>query len=209
MAYNDDGDRVFVSYLTLRRLVGVLGVLLPIVLVGGLFLLDPSSELASSISHYYDTEVGDVFVGVLFVVGWFLFAYRGYERRDDIAGDLACLFALTVALFPITHDSAVIQAVHFLSATALFLVLAYFALFLFTQIDKGRPPTPEKKTRNQIYVASGVTILVCIVAIGAYIFLLDGTSFAAIKPVFWLESFALWAFGVSWFVKGETLLTDS
>jgi hypothetical protein len=28
------------------------------------------------------------------------------------------------------------------------------------------------------------------------------------KPVFWLEAFALWAFGVSWFVKGETLWKD-
>ena len=25
------------------------------------------------------------------------------------------------------------------------------------------------------------------------------------KPVFWLESLALWAFGLAWFVKGEGL----
>jgi hypothetical protein len=27
--------------------------------------------------------------------------------------------------------------------------------------------------------------------------------------VFWLESSALWAFGFSWFVKGETLWQDA
>ena len=42
----------------------------------------------------------DVFVGVLFVIAWFLFSYRGYERKDDVAGDVACLCALGVALFP-------------------------------------------------------------------------------------------------------------
>jgi hypothetical protein len=26
--------------------------------------------------------------------------------------------------------------------------------------------------------------------------------------VFWLESVALWAFGISWFIKGDTLFTD-
>jgi hypothetical protein len=30
----------------------------------------------------------------------------------------------------------------------------------------------------------------------------------ASSPVFWLETVALWAFGVSWFVKGETVFTD-
>ena len=34
-------------------------------------------------------------------------------------------------------------------------------------------------------------------------------SLAAFKPVCWLEAAALWAFGVSWFVKGETILTDT
>jgi hypothetical protein len=27
--------------------------------------------------------------------------------------------------------------------------------------------------------------------------------------VFWLEALALWAFGFSWFVKGETLWKDA
>jgi hypothetical protein len=31
---------------------------------------------------------------------------------------------------------------------------------------------------------------------------------AAVHPVFWLESLAIEAFGVAWFVKGRTLLTD-
>ncbi len=30
-----------------------------------------------------------------------------------------------------------------------------------------------------------------------------------LRPVLWLESLALWAFGIAWFVKGRTLWKDS
>ena len=209
MGKNGDSERIFVSYLTLRRVVGILGILLPVLLAVGYFVLGSSMELQDSISDYYGTEMRSVFVGVVFVIGWFLFSYRGYERKDDIAGDLACLFALGVALLPTTSDSKAIRAVHFLSAAGLFLVLSYFSLFLFTQTEKDVSPTSEKETRNRIYVVCGVIMLACIASIALYYALLQNTSVAAIKPAFWLESLALWAFGWSWFVKGETLWRDA
>ena len=208
MDKNEDGTRVLVSYLTLRRVVGSLGVLLPVLLAVGCFVLGACTELQDSISDYYATEMRDVFVGILFAIGWFLFSYRGYERKDDIAGYLACLFALGVALFPTTSESKAIHTAHFVSATALFLVLSYFSLCLFTKTKKDASPSPEKEIRNGVYVACGVTILVCITSIALYFAFLRNTSVAAIKPVFWLESLALWAFGWAWFVKGETLWKD-
>ncbi len=209
MGKDGNGKRIFVSYLTLRRVVGILGVLLPVLLAVGCFVLGSCTELQSSISAYYGTEMRDVLVGVLFVIGWFLFSYKGYERKDDIAGTLACFFALGVALFPTTSDSKAIRIVHFVSAAGLFLVLAYFSLFLFTQTKKGVPPTPEKETRNGIYVACGVIMLACIASVALYYAFLQEAPVAAIKPVFWLEFLALWAFGWSWFVKGETLWRDT
>ncbi len=62
--------------------------------------------------------------------------------------------------------------------------------------------------RNRIYKGCGVTILICIALIGLYYWRMQGTSIARFKPVFWLESFALLAFGISWFIKGETLWKD-
>ncbi len=209
MYANDDVPRVFASFLTLRRVVGALGFLLPVVLAVGCSVFGSCTELLDSISAYYGTGMRDVFVGILFVIAWFLFAYRGYERGDDIAGDLACVFALGVALFPITSESGLTRTAHFVSAAALFLVLAFFCLFLFTKTRPGATPTPEKRTRNKIYVACGVIMLACIVLIALYSLLLQATGFARLKPVFWLEFLALWAFGVSWFIKGETLVKDS
>ena len=204
MQRNEDEDGLIVSYLTLRRVVGVLGVALPVVVaVWGLVL---SGELQPSISDYYSLRTRDAFVGILFTIGWFLFTYRGYEREDDIAGDLACLFALGVALFPNSGTDRE-SRIHFASAAAMFFVLGYYSLFLFTK-SRGAV-TPEKRIRNRIYIGCGVAIVVCILLIGLYSWLLTNTAVAALKPVFWLESLALWAFGFSWFVKGETLWKDS
>jgi hypothetical protein len=150
----------------------------------------------------------NVFVGTLFAVGWFLFSYRGYDRKDDIVGDLAWLFTLGVALFPTTSSNPWISGAHFVSAALMFLVLSYFALFLFTKSD-ATVKTPEKETRNRVYVTCGVIMLVCIVFIAVFnLSPIEDSGIADVQPVFWLESLALWAFGVSWFVKGETILRD-
>jgi hypothetical protein len=199
-------EDALVSYLTLRRVVGALGVGLPVILAVWGFARCACFEIQPSISDYYGLRTRDAFVGILFAIAWFLFAYRGYDRRDDLAGDLACLFAIGVALFP-NSGAAWEAVVHFGSAVALFLVLSYFALFLFTKT--GGVPTPEKRMRNRIYRTCGVSILVCIVLIGVYYWRFRDSVLAGLKPVFWLESLALWAFGISWFVKGETILKDA
>jgi hypothetical protein len=199
--------RVIVSYLTLRRIMGILGVLLPVLLAVGCVALGACSGILDSISAYHGTKMRDVFAGILFTVGWFLFSYRGYERKDDIAGDLGCFFALGVALFSTTSQSGLIRTLHFISAASLFMVLAYFSLFLFTKTDGA--PTPEKKKRNKVYVACGVIMLLCIALIPLYSAFFKNSGVAALKPVFWLETFALWAFGVSWMTKGETLWKDA
>lgn len=195
-----------VSYLTLRRVVGVLGVALPVVLALWGFAICGCVEIQPSLSHYYGLRTRDALVGILFAIAWFLFTYRGYERVDDVAGNLACLCALGVALFP-NSGTGWERALHFGSAVGLFLVLSYFSLFLFTK--SGGSPTPEKKIRNRVYRACGVSMLVCIGLIGLCYWRLQDIAVTALKPVFWLESLTLWAFGISWFVKGETLWKDA
>ncbi|HXV60788.1 MAG TPA: DUF998 domain-containing protein [Vicinamibacteria bacterium] len=195
-------SKELVSYLTLRKVVGVLGVLLPLLCLGfGLY-----HSLEDSISDYYGTSVRDLFVGILFAIAWFMFTYKGYERKDDLAGDLACFFALGVALFPTTSARLWIRTVHFVCAAALLLVLSYFSLRLFTKT--GGSPTPQKLQRNKVYRVCGWIMLACIGSILFYYLFLEESALAALKPVFWLESFALWAFGVSWTIKGEMLLQD-
>lgn len=195
-----------VSYLTLRRLVGMIGVLLPIVLALGCWVLCDEPGLKRSISAYYGTEMRDVFVGGLFAVGFFMLTYRGYEPQDDRAGDLAFVCALGTALLPTTSESSLVSGLHLFFAAVLLLTFAYYSLFLFT---KGkRPFTEQKETRNKAYIGSGIVILASLLAILIYKLFLEDSALAGLQPVFWLEALALWAFGFSWFVKGKTLWAD-
>jgi len=203
------------SYLQLRTVIGLLGIALPFVLAFGALLLF-GAGIQTSISSYYHTGMRDVLVGTLFAVGFFLLSYRGYDRRDNIAGNLACLFAVGVALFPTAPDGAVTNAarvigqVHTASAALLFLTLAYFSLFLFTQTDPNKTPSKRKLQRNRVYKACGYVIGVCILLIATYYFLPDevASRLGGYRPVYWLETLALLAFGFSWFTKGEAILKD-
>lgn len=199
------------SYLGLRRSVGVIGIALPIVLAVGKMLFE-SPGLLDTLSAYYYSVMRDVWVGSLSATAVFLFSYR-YGRQDAIAGALAGVCALGVAFFPAppvmaTTQQMIIGVVHWTLSVIFFLTLAYFALVLFRKTDPNKQPTPQKLQRNQVYLVSGIVILAALALLGL-ISLLPGVAWLqAIHPVFWLESLAIWAFGVAWFVKGETILKD-
>jgi hypothetical protein len=211
----DADDSLVISYLLLRKAIGCLGVALPFVLAfGGMLVF--SRGLQRSISDYYYTGMRDVFVGILCSIAVFLISYKGYERKDAIAGDLACLFAVGVALFPTapgmdaSSSDKIIGRLHLLFATSFFLTIAYFSLFLFTKTDPTKPPTRQKLQRNVVYKVCGSVILIAIALIVVVVWIPEGAAGAvrALNPVFWLESIAVVAFGVSWLTKGEAILKD-
>jgi hypothetical protein len=209
-----------ISYKTLRRGVGWLGILLPVILVLGSMIFCECREVQRSISAYYHTGMRNVFVGIIFAIAFFLFAYRGYDRRDALAGNLASVLALGVIFFPtsvgdpLTNcipapvDNGWINTVHFYAAAGFFLVLVYFSLCLFT--IKKDPVTRKKLLRNKIYRASGYGMLACLILILFYYVYLEDRYpvLQVLDPIFWLETIALWLFGFSWLIKGETMLTD-
>ena len=197
------------SYLGLRRAVGVVAVALPFVLLAGKLLID-GPGLPGSISAYYYTSMRNVLVGLLFMQGTFLLSYR-YDRRDTVAAAIAGVAVIGVALFPTqpmnpTPTDVAIGIVHLVCATTFFLTTAYFSLFLFTLSDGS--PTPRKLQRNVVYRVAGIVILVCLVLQVGTDNLLPRAVVDAVHPVFWLEALAVIAFGVSWLVKGETVLRD-
>lgn len=198
-----------ISYLTLRKIVGILGVSLPVVLAIGAAAIFHEG-IQYSISDYYYTGMGNVFVGMLWAIGIFLLSYKGYERKDDVAGDVACVCAIGVSLFPTSRPDAplsIIGAAHLIFAAALFLTLAYFSLFLFTKTDQA-VPTLQKLQRNNVYRVCGIAILGCLLLIAiAALPALKG-PLHPYDPRFWLESIAIVAFGISWLTKGEAILAD-
>jgi hypothetical protein len=80
MSQNPPLDNLLViSYLTLRKVIGLLGLALPFLAMVGARLLFHTG-LQVSLSAYYHTGMRDVLVGILFAIGFFLGGYKGYER---------------------------------------------------------------------------------------------------------------------------------
>lgn len=212
MGLTSQNDSLVLSYLDLRKAVGIISMALPFVLIFGKMALEGGAT-PSSISNYYYTVMRDVFVGSLCAIAVFLGAYRGYARIDNIAGNLACVFALGTALFPTDPENAGLQPtnighLHIFFSVSLFLTLAFFALFLFRKTNTAKTPTPQKLKRNRIYTVCGWVILACI-ALAMSLNLLPAYSpIFKLTPLFWLEALAIFAFGVSWLVKGEAVLKD-
>jgi hypothetical protein len=215
-----------VNYLNLRRAVGWLGTLLPVILL----VADPVALriehascgwLPGSVSDYYYSPVRNIFVGALCALGLFLIAYVGDDLGDRVITDLAGVFALGVALFPTTPTVAsppsatcetvarlttrqqVVGDIHAVSSVLFFVLLAWMAIrFISTS---GAQPTPAELRRNLIYRICAIVILASVAATIVTNFLP-----ASLRPAFpyllLYESVGIFAFGVSWFVKGQTLI---
>lgn len=207
-----------ISYNLLRKLIGFIGIFLPIVLVIGSFLSGKYDSIQPSISDYYFTTMGDVFVGNLCAVSLFLFCYKGYDYRDNLTANLAAFFAVCVALFPTTthldrnhlgliENPEVASVLHFTSAALFFCCLAFFCLYLF-KMSKGYL-TKKKKLRNRVYTICGILILASIIILAADHFIEPlNRVLKPYNPVILLETVALWAFGISWITKGQAILAD-
>jgi len=222
---DDSHQSLVISYLTLRKAVGILGMALPFLLTFGYFFFERECTFPPSISHFYYTDLGNLFVGTLCAVSLFLFSYNGHDRGDMIAAKIAGLFALLVALFPTDFggyaemfcsrmtdgENKVANFLHYISATILFSTFAFFSLVQFTKTDKRGPMAAPKRTRNFIYKICGWVIVACIAGIAVVSLVLPPEAYLKLKPykpTFVLETIALWAFGFSWLIKGETFFRD-
>jgi hypothetical protein len=212
---NNSDHPELISARSLQFTIGFLGFLFPVALMIVAVVLDDCEKVQHSISAYYHTDARNLFVGVLCAIALCLFAYKGYSYIDNLAGNLAAIFALGVAFFPTSiHepfticlnkiiDLGLIGDLHLFSAAFLFLCFSFFSMFLFTK-SKGKKDR-TKIIKNRIHRGCSVVMLVNILLIAIYFSLNNSllVGWSAWKPVFWLESFALWAFSISWLVKSE------
>lgn len=126
-------EHVLATYLSLRMGIAFLGGILPplLVVVGWIW---GSAGLQSSMSAYYYAGNGaarNEFVGVLITIGAFLYLYKGFSQEENIALNLAGIFAVGVALVPMPWDCGAgcprISA-HGIFAILFFICIAYVCL---------------------------------------------------------------------------------
>jgi hypothetical protein len=188
------------DYRALRLLMGIIALALPIV------VSIISSVVLTSISASYYTEARDVYVGMLFIVGSFWWAYNGHTPKEKMAGKFASVAAILVAVCPTACDSCEpswIFKAHAAAAVTLFSILAYFCFGPFRKDTKGRGG--KKGRRSKIYLTCGWIMVACMLVEVAATYALPRDTVNGLRITYWVETTALAAFGVAWIVAGKYL----
>lgn len=204
-------DSLLISTLHYRKVVGFMGVFLTpalYIFAGNIF--------PHSISDYYHTASGNIFVGVMCAIGVFLCCYKGYDLGDHVGSTLAGAMAVLVGLCPTAADGAtgtavLLGKVHWTSAFTFFLSITYLCLFQFVQTTKkGAGLTHQKKWRNFWYRFFGSVMLASLAGLLSYYLWPDTVKdlFYPVQPVLLFETIAVAAFGFAWLIKGEALVWD-
>ena len=196
------------TYYGLRVGLAAIGIALPILVVvaGGVL---HGVWLEPSISQYYHTELKllwlttrDIFVGGLLAVAACLYLYKGYSNKENIALNLAGVFAALVALLPTAaagHASGVISKLHGTSAVLFFLCIAYVSL------ARSRDTLPlltlgKRRRYERLYKSTGWAMIVSPAA--AVVLSLAFTPGTGVNTVrFWVEALAVWSFAAYWIIK--------
>ena len=221
------------SYYRIRKAIGLLGILLPVL------VLVAYGGLLSSISHYYYTRSAVFFIAILSAFGLFLISYKGYKRdektetiSDNWITHIAGIAVLIVVLFPTSceenshlicilceekgfplfgHDIPWISTVHLVSAAVFLFAMGYMSVYRFTKTDLDEDELKKdrkKRNRNRLYKICGwivwIALGILILEFGVK-YLFYPKFQMSDYDVFIFETVAVFAFGVSWLVKGEAI----
>ncbi len=108
-AKNPAAEAFIKSYLGMRLAIGLLGVLLPVLLVVVDWLfIEARRPIRGSMSAYYHSSARDVFVGGLIATGLFLITYMSAKRRtyDYVLSTAGGVLVMIVALCPTTRSGS-------------------------------------------------------------------------------------------------------
>ncbi len=216
--YKKEHNQLVYSYLTMRKLLGYLGILTPIILYFSSAQLCGCTSPQRAISHFYHTCVQDIFIVIAGAISFFLLIYKGYDWIDHLAFKIAGIGILGLALFPTDYrsdgictraweaPSSTIGDIHNVCAVVFFLSITLICLFLFTK-SNHKQMTEQKRKRNLVFKICGTIMLLCLGAILALNFEIVPVSVEH-DIVFYLQSVALFVFGVAWLVKGQAIYRD-
>ncbi|WP_430405212.1 hypothetical protein [Fluviicola sp.] len=230
-----------ISYLALRKYIGILGISLPIILLVGSCVAN-GGRLESSISDYFHTPLRQFFTIILGGMSLLLFAYKGYTQLDKWMTNMAGFFGLltafvftsfdnhaklhgyTIALdhhreiiVPIQEQCVIIpnpvgilqSTLHLVFAALFFLSLAYMSGKQFVKGDpknKNHVMGEKKVPENRIYkICAWIIVFTILALVPAAIPGKSQDFYTENKLVFFGEVICLWAFGLSWLIKGIDL----
>ena len=168
--------------------------------------------MQDSMSAFYYTNMRNLFVGAIFAIGMCLYAYKGYNNRENTCLTVGGVFLFFVALFPtnpVGPDKEIAQwipAVHYVSAICFFALIGYVCVFArahgLSSSDKGHDYNRDYSRTYNIIAIVMMTVLVF--AIWTVSDALLGKEFKGTR-IFWIEASAIWTFAAYWIAKSQEL----
>jgi hypothetical protein len=202
MKPNTFRKHILETYFSTRIGIAIVSILFPLIL--WLVGLKLGVELQASISSYYHTPMRNVFVGILFAVGAFLYLYKGYSTKEDIALDLAGIFAVCIALLPtlalteLKCDTFTAPILHGIFANLFFISIAYVCICGASKsLEKSTIPESRKDFYRKIYWILGISMIVLPLGSALWLYFISETG----TLIFWVEALGVWVFGIYWIVK--------
>lgn len=201
---NDIRRHIYGTYFYLRVGMGVLAAIFPL----WLYLWGAANglPLADSMSAYYweSLEKGSPvrvwFIGGLFAIGSCLFLYQGFTKGENYALNIAALFAVGVAYFPMEWncgDSCKRVSAHGVCAVSLFVCLAYVTwLRSKDTLDYLRDADTRRRFNRAYNIASLVMLVAPVTAAVLQVFFRKSGAY-----IFFLEAAGIWAFAGYWFIR--------
>jgi hypothetical protein len=198
------------TFVLLRRAIGWIGTLLPIVVIVGDAAFS-SGPLPNSLSDYYYTPMRNILVGSLCVLGVFLLLYDVSVRVDRWITNAAGIGVLGVALLPgsppvphLTTSQEVIGNLHVFFASIAFLGLAA-TMWRFAYAVSDGPQAPPPSPRGALFYRVSACVMLGLVILSGVAILLPLSIQNAVLAIYDTEALAIFTFGICWLLKGRAL----
>jgi hypothetical protein len=138
----------------------------------------------------------NTFVGVLFVVSALLAVYKGYRPAEDLALNLAGIFAVLVALFPNAWDGPGLPY-HGIFAVCFFLCIAYVCIFCASSTLSLVKEDKQRLRYRRLYKWLGYAMVASPILAAIL------SQFLGLRSsyIFFAEACGVYAFAAYWLVK--------
>lgn len=224
-----DRNQLVISYYTLRKYLGIMGLALPLIILIG-STIATKGNLESSISDYFHTPLRQFFTVSLSGISLFLIAYKGYDAIDRWVTNAAGVFGLlTTFVFTnfkpqsdlygyvlATNDRKTIVDLGNLPGGSYEIIpspvsdlqsnlhLAFAATFflLLAWMALFQFTKAGKKKEKRVYRITGLLMPITILALIPGVTEKYKKFYIEHDLIFWGEFICLWSFGIAWLVKG-------
>lgn len=195
-------DHITGSYFSARVGIAAIGIALPVLLWLGGLALEGEGLRDSMSAYYYSPTLRDVFVGALVAIGSFLYLYKGFSSKENVALNMAGLLAIAVAIVPTAPPGVTAGPVtlHGVLALLFFLCIAYVSVFRASDTLSLIRDTSRARRFQRLYRILGMGMIVSPVAAAVLTVLVEPGAFK-----FFLEAVAVWIFAAYWLVKSREM----